>query len=52
MPRRNTVNMEVPEELADQIQQFMAQLQVGQPMDMTGNEDVDEDGTILGLKKS
>ena len=47
MPRRTaTVNMEVPEELADQIQQFMAQLQVGQPMDVTGNEDVDEDGTI------
>lgn len=47
MPRRPaTVNMEVPEKLADQIQQFMAQLQVAQPMDVTEQEDVDDNGTI------
>ncbi len=44
MPRRTTVNMEVPEELSDQIHQFMAQLQVSEPMEVTENED--EDGTI------
>ena len=47
MPHRPpTVNMEVPQELADQMQQFMAQLQIGQPMEVTGTKDVDENGTI------
>lgn len=46
MPRRNTtINMKVPEELADQIQNYMEQLQVAQPMDVINN-DVDDDGTI------
>ena len=46
MPRlKKTINMQVPEELADQIQNYMQQLQVAHPMDVI-HQDVDEDGTI------
>lgn len=45
MPRRtNVVNMEVPEELADQIQRYMLQLQV--TSSSTSTDEVADDGTI------
>lgn len=46
MLNRTTVNMEVPRELVEQMQEFMAQLHVSQPMGVTHHENIDQDGTI------